>query len=423
MQFNKLGLLILDEEQRFGVEHKEKIKAMKTSVDVLTMSATPIPRTLHMALSGIRDISTITTPPVERMAVETFVVEENDALIADVITRELARGGQVYCVYNRVGSIDDFAARLHELIPNAKITVAHGQMSETALEDAVMTFANGETQVLVCTTIIENGIDIPNVNTLLVMDADKLGLSQLYQLRGRVGRSNRLAYAYFTYRRDKVLSEIAYKRLSSITEYSELGSGFKIAMKDLEIRGAGNLLGREQHGHMMKVGYDMYARLLRETVAELKGEKVEEKLNTEIEIEIEAYAPDTYIPLQSDRMTFYQQLAAAASLEEIDQVRKQLSDVYGAIPRQVDNLFTVARLKLLANNAGVVKVTVKPRRGEITFASRDKMMRKEVFEALSREGERATALSGSYGIAFTSLELQKSRIIETIMEFLKSIQT
>lgn len=422
--FNKLGLLILDEEQRFGVEHKEKIKTLKTSVDVLTMSATPIPRTLHMALSGIRDISTITTPPIERMAVETFVVEENEALIADVITRELARGGQVYCVYNRVQSIDAFAGKISELVPNAKITVAHGQMGEAALEDAVMSFAAGNTQVLVCTTIIENGIDIPNVNTLIVMDADKLGLSQLYQLRGRVGRSNRLAYAYFTYRRDKVLSEVAYKRLSSITEYSELGSGFKIAMKDLEIRGAGNLLGREQHGHMMKVGYDMYARLLRETVAELKGEKVEQKLNTEVEIEIEAYAPDTYIPLQSDRINFYQQLASCTSLEEIALVKTQLADVYGAIPRQVDNLFAVATLKLLANKAGVVKVSIKPARGEITFANRDKMMRKEVFEALSAAGERATALSGSYGIEFASRDfMQKSRLIDAVTDFLKSIQT
>ena len=422
--FNKLGLLILDEEQRFGVEHKEKIKTLKTSVDVLTMSATPIPRTLHMALSGIRDISTITTPPVERMAVETFVVEENEALIADVITRELARGGQVYCVYNSVQNIDAFAGKLSELIPNAKITVAHGQMGENALEDAVMNFAEGRTQVLVCTTIIENGIDIPNVNTLIVIDADKLGLSQLYQLRGRVGRSNRLAYAYFTYRRDKILSEVAYKRLSSITEYSELGSGFKIAMKDLEIRGAGNLLGREQHGHMMKVGYDMYARLLSETVAELKGEKVVEKLNTEIEIDVEAYAPDTYIPQQSDRMTFYQQLASCESLEEIEQIKAQLADVYGALPRQVDNLFAVARLKLLANKAGVVKVSIKPGRGEITFANRDKMMRKSVFEALSAASERVSALSDSYGIEFSSHDfLQKSRLLDAVTEFLQSIQS
>ena len=422
--FNKLGLLVLDEEQRFGVEHKEKIKTLKTNVDVLTMSATPIPRTLHMALSGIRDISTITTPPVERIAVETFVVEESDALLADVITRELGRGGQVFCVYNKVQSIDAFARNLSELVPAAKITVAHGQMDEVALEDAVMTFAEGKSDVLVCTTIIENGIDIPNVNTLIVVDADKLGLSQLYQLRGRVGRSSRLAYAYFTYRKDKILSEVAYKRLSSITEYSELGSGFKIAMKDLEIRGAGNLLGREQHGHMMKVGYDMYARLLKETVAELKGEKAEEKLNTEVEIDIEAYAPDSYIPLQSERMNFYRSLADCQSLEEIEQVRAQIAEIYGALPKSVDNLFAVAVLKLLANRAGIVKVVVRPARGELVFAGKQQMMRKCVFDTLLTFGERAEASSDSYAIVFASSDyLVKSRLMDTMREFLSSIQT
>ena len=423
VKFNKLGLLVLDEEQRFGVEHKEKIKALKTNVDVLTMSATPIPRTLHMALSGIRDISTITTPPVERIAVETFVVEESDALLTDVITRELARGGQVFCVYNKVQSIDAFARNLSELLPNAKITVAHGQMDEVALEDAVMTFSDGKSDILVCTTIIENGIDIPNVNTLIVVDADKLGLSQLYQLRGRVGRSNRLAYAYFTYRKDKILSDVAYKRLSSITEYSELGSGFKIAMKDLEIRGAGNLLGREQHGHMMKVGYDMYARLLKETVAELKGEKPPEKLNTEVEIDIEAYAPESYIPLQADRMNFYRSLADCQSLEEIEQLKHQIVEIYGALPKSVDNLFAVAVLKTLANNAGVVKVTVRPAHGELIFAGKQQMMRKAVFDALLAFGERATASSDSYGIVFASSDyLQKSRLMESMREFLLAIQ-
>ena len=422
--FNKLGLLVLDEEQRFGVEHKEKIKSLKTNVDVLTMSATPIPRTLHMALSGIRDISTITTPPALRMAVETFVVEESEALLVDVITREIARGGQVFCVYNKVQSIDAFARKLSELIPTAKLTVAHGQMSETALEDAVLSFANGNSDVLVCTTIIENGIDIPNVNTLVVMDADKLGLSQLYQLRGRVGRSNRLAYAYFTYRHDKVLSEVAYKRLSSITEYSELGSGFKIAMKDLEIRGAGNILGREQHGHMMKVGYDMYARLLAETVAELKGEKVKEKLTTDIEIDIDAYAPESYIPLQADRMTFYRNLADCANLEQVEQVRQQVQDIYGAMPKQVDNLFAVATLKLLANSAGVVKVVVRPAHGELLFANKDAMMKKEVFESLLSFGKRATVSSDSYGIVFASTDfLKKDRLMDALKEFLQSIQT
>lgn len=423
IKFARLGLLILDEEQRFGVEHKEKIKSLKTNVDVLTLSATPIPRTLHMALSGIRDISTITTPPMERMAVETYVVEESDALIADVITRELARGGQVFCVYNRVQTIERFAAKISDLVPNAKVIVAHGQMDENVLEDAVFSFSEGNGNVLVCTTIIENGIDIPNANTIIVCDADRLGLSQLYQLRGRVGRSNRLAYAYFTYQKDKILQEDAYKRLSSITEYSELGSGFKIAMKDLEIRGAGNILGREQHGHMMKVGYEMYARLLKETVAELKGEKPERKINTDLEIDIEAYAPDDYIQVQSERMDFYQQLASCQTSEEIDKVKTQLQEIYGAMPRPVENLLKVARLKLLANKAYVCKVSVKPGRGEITFADKESMMNKRVFDALNDSGDRVSASSGSYGIVFASSDyLQKFRLMDAIEEFLKKIQ-
>ena len=424
VKFNKLGLLILDEEQRFGVEHKEKIKALKTNVDVLTMSATPIPRTLHMALSGIRDISTITTPPVERIAVETYVVEESDALICDVITREIARGGQVFCVYNRVQSIDGYAARLSELLPDVRFTVAHGQMEETALEDAVMGFADGKSDVLVCTTIIENGIDIPNVNTLVVADADQLGLSQLYQLRGRVGRSNRLAYAYFMYRHDKILSETAYKRLSSITEYSELGSGFKIAMKDLEIRGAGNILGREQHGHIMKVGYDMYARLLKETIDELKGQKTEQKISTELQIDIDAYAPESYIPLQADRISFYRQLADCQSVQEIADVKQQLTDVYGVCPKSVLNLFAVATLKLLANSAGVSKVTVRPSHGELLFASKEKLMRKEIFDALAEQGNRAYIASDSYTVVFASTEfMQKERLVSALTDFLQSIAT
>lgn len=421
--FNRLGLLVLDEEQRFGVEHKEKIKTLKTTVDVLTLSATPIPRTLHMALSGIRDISTITTPPVERMAVETFVVEESEALVCDVITRELARGGQVYCVYNRVQSIDRFARQLGELVPSAQIIVAHGQMDENALEDAIFAFSEGRGNVLVCTTIIENGIDISNANTLIVCDADRMGLSQLYQLRGRVGRSNRLAYAYFMYRRDKILNEDAYKRLSSIMEYSELGSGFKIAMKDLEIRGAGNILGREQHGHMMKVGYDMYARLLKQAVAELRGEKTEQKINTDLDVSLEAYAPDDYIPVQTERMDFYQQLAGCETVAAIDALQKQLSEIYGAAPHQVENLFAVARLKLLANKAGVCKVSAKPGRGEITFADRDSMMNKTVFDALSEAGDRVAASSSGYSITFTSTDyLQKNRLIQAMQDFLSKIQ-
>ncbi len=423
VKFSRLGLLILDEEQRFGVEHKEKIKALKTNVDVLTLSATPIPRTLHMALSGIRDISTITTPPVERMAVETYVVEESDALIGDVIGRELARGGQVFCVYNKVKTIQQFAYKISQMVPTASIIVAHGQMEENELEDAVFAFSEGRFNVLVCTTIIENGIDIPNANTIVVFDADKLGLSQLYQLRGRVGRSNRLAYAYFVYQKDKILSEEAYKRLSSITEYSELGSGFKIAMKDLEIRGAGNILGREQHGHMMKVGYEMYARLLKEAVSELKGQKVEQKIETELEIDIAAYAPDDYIVAQNERMDFYQQLASCQTTEEIEKIRAQLQEIYGAIPVPVENLLKVALLKLLANKANVRKVSVKPGRGEITFANRDSMMNKRVFDALSESGDRVSASSGSYSLVFASTDyLQKHRLVAALEEFLRKIQ-
>ncbi len=419
--FDKLGLLVLDEEQRFGVEHKETIKNIKRNVDVLTLSATPIPRTLHMALSGIRDISTITTPPVDRMAVETFVVEESDALITDVIARELGRGGQVFVVYNRVQSIESFANKVSNLVPQAKIIVAHGQMSENELEDAVLSFAEGKGNVLVCSTIIENGIDIPNANTIIVVDADKLGLSQLYQLRGRVGRSDRLAYAYFLYKQDKVLSEVAYKRLASITEYSELGSGFKIAMKDLEIRGAGNILGREQHGHMVKVGYDMYARMLKETVAELKGEKPQQKIYTDVEVDIEAYASESYIPRQSDRMDFYQQLAACKDVSEIDKLQKQIVDVYGACPITVLNLFTVARLKVLANQVGISKVSVRVGKGEFTFATKEKMMRKEVFDALSAD-ERIQPLSGSYGVQFIAHDfLQKDRLLSSMFDFLNNV--
>lgn len=423
VQFAKLGLLVLDEEQRFGVEHKEKIKAIKTSVDVLTMSATPIPRTLHMALSGIRDISTITTPPVERMAVETFVSEQSDTLLADVITRELARGGQVYCVYNSVQTIDSFAHKLKEMLPDAKIIVAHGQMGETALEDAILAFSEGKGDVLVCTTIIENGIDIPNANTLIVTNADKLGLSQLYQLRGRVGRSNKLAYAYFLYKEDKVLSEVAYKRLSSITEYSELGSGFKIAMKDLEIRGAGNILGREQHGHMVKVGYDMYAKLLQEAIAELKGQPVEKAINTEIEIDIEAYAPDNYIPLQTERMDFYQQLAGCKTTQEIDKTKEQLQNVYGTMPRQVENLFSVATLKVLANSVGIAKVCVKVGKGELVFTSRERMFCKAVFDTLTEFGSGVSVSSSSYSLVFSSTDyIQKDRLMRAMLNFLQNLQ-
>ena len=307
--FKDLGLLVLDEEQRFGVEHKEKIKLLKTNVDTLTLTATPIPRTLHMSLSGIRQISVINTPPRKRLPVQTYVTEETDTLIKDVISREINRGGQAFILYNRVESIHTFAGRVQKLMPNLKITVVHGQMEERKMETNINAFYKGESDVLISTTLIENGIDLPRANTLVVIDADRLGLSTLYQLKGRVGRSDRLAYAYFTFKRDKVLTDTAYHRLNAIIEFAEMGSGIKIAMRDLEIRGAGNVLGVEQHGHMDKIGYELYSKLLR---AELDGE---EEVNLELDIRVSAFIPDSYIESNSSKMSAYKEIAEISSLQ------------------------------------------------------------------------------------------------------------
>lgn len=422
VHFDNLGLLVLDEEQRFGVEHKEKLKTIKKTVDVLTLSATPIPRTLHMALSGIRDISTITTPPVKRMPVETFVTEESDAMMRDIVLRELGRGGQVFFVYNRVETIDSFQKRLSQLLPDARIIVAHGQMAENVLEDSVYSFQQGKADVLLCTTIIENGIDIPNVNTLIVYDADNLGLSQLYQLRGRVGRGDKLAYAYFLYRQNKILNSDAYKRLSSIMQYTQLGSGFKIAMKDLEIRGAGNVLGREQHGHMMKVGYDMYARLLKEAVAEAKGQKDSYIPAAQMEVDLDAYAPEDYIAAQSERMEFYQELACAQDIEQLDKLRAQTEQVYGAIPKQLDNLFLVANLKVKATQAGITKVTVHHGRGELLFGSKELLLQKKVVDTVLASPNRYKFSSVGYEVVVEGKELvAKQRLLAAIDDFLQSV--
>ncbi len=423
VNFDRLGLLVLDEEQRFGVEHKEHIKDIKRKVDVLTLSATPIPRTLHMALSGIRDISTITTPPVARQPVATFVVEQSQALLKDVISREVGRGGQVFLLYNHVEGIDAFASHVQDIVPDCKLIVAHGQMKESMLEDNVYRFQQGQADVLICTTIIENGIDIPNANTIIVCDADCLGLSQLYQLRGRVGRGNRLAYAYFTYQEGKVLSDVAYKRLSSITEYSDLGSGFKIAMKDLEIRGAGNILGSEQHGHMVKVGYDMYARLLKEAVAELRGETVVEQQNVQMEIALDAYAPEDYVVSSTERMDFYQQLAACQTLAEIVALRDKIVAVYGSMPKQVVNLFVVAKLKVLALQAGIKSVTIKNTTATLEFIGKEQMMQKQVFDAVAEQGNRVTFAKDGYAVHFSSAEfMQKQRLFQSVEKFLQTLQ-
>src|SRR5699024_11194628 len=329
VKYKDLGLLIIDEEQRFGVTHKEKIKKLKENVDVLTLTATPIPRTLHMCLIGIRDMSVLEEAPMDRMPIQTFVMEYNEELVREAITRELARGGQVYYVYNRVNDIDEIANRVAKLVPEANVAFAHGQMREHQLEKIMYGFINGDIDVLVSTTIIETGLDISNANTMIVHDADQMGLSQLYQLRGRVGRSNRTAYAFLMYRRNKMLKEVAEKRLHAIREFTDLGSGFKIAMRDLEIRGAGNLLGAEQHGHMQAVGYDLYCKMLDEAVKEAKGIKQQEDFETAIDLELNAFIPPKYIPNEYQKLDVYKRIAAIESQEEYEDMQEELMDRFG----------------------------------------------------------------------------------------------
>ena len=352
VRFKDLGLLVLDEEQRFGVEHKEKIKNMRKNIDCLTMTATPIPRTLHMSLSGIRDISTIQTPPSERLPVQTYVVEETETLIRDACIRELSRGGQVFLLYNRVESIFSFAARIKQILPEARISVAHGRMDKTTLENAVLHFYGGESDILITTTIIENGIDLPNANTIIVVDSDKLGISQLYQLKGRVGRGSRLAHSYFTYKAERVMSENAAARLRAIMEFTELGSGYKLAMRDLEIRGAGNVLGAEQHGHMDKVGYELYSKLLKE---ELTGES---QTVAELDIRVNAYIPEGYIESSAGRLDSYKQIAGISTVADYKRVYASLRDTYGELPLAVENLLVIAALKSYATKFNVKKITL-----------------------------------------------------------------
>ncbi len=358
--FHDLGLLIVDEEQRFGVGHKEIIKNMKTTVDVLTLSATPIPRTLHMSMVGIRDMSILETPPEERFPVQTHVLEYADGLIRDAILRELSRGGQVYFLYNRVRSIEQFHARLKQLVPEARIAIAHGQMKENALEDVMMDFYDGTYDVLLCTTIIESGLDIPTANTLIVFDADRFGLSQLYQLRGRVGRSNRQAYAYFTVRPDRMISETAQKRLSAIREFTEFGAGFRIAMRDLEIRGAGNILGPEQHGHLSTVGYDMYCKLIEETIREVRGDiGTAADLDTRIELKVNAFLPADYVPDERQRMEIYKRISMLEDRAGREDIEEELVDRFGDTPEAVNNLLDIAHLKALCRRLGIIHVTHK----------------------------------------------------------------
>ena len=370
LKFKDLGLLIIDEEQRFGVQNKEKIKKLKENVDVLTLTATPIPRTLHMSLIGIRDMSVLEEAPNDRMPIQTYVMEYNDEMVREAIERESGRQGQVYYVYNRVEDIAEITGHIQKLVPDVTVEYAHGQMKEHQLERIMYDFINGEIDVLVSTTIIETGLDISNVNTMIIHDADHLGLSQLYQLRGRVGRSNRMAYAFLLYRRDKLLREVAEKRLAAIREFTDLGSGFKIAMRDLEIRGAGNLLGAEQHGHMEAVGYDLYCKMLNEAVKHLKGEMEEETFNTTMDLNVDAYIPDSYIPNEYQKLDIYKRVAAIENEEEMEDMLEELIDRFGDIPKKVETLLAVASLKAIAHSAYVTAVEQKGER--FTFSMYEK---------------------------------------------------
>ncbi|MGM7724472.1 transcription-repair coupling factor [Metabacillus sp. Hm71] len=405
VQYKDLGLLIIDEEQRFGVTHKEKIKQLKTNVDVLTLTATPIPRTLHMSMLGVRDLSVIETPPENRFPVQTYVVEYNGALVREAIEREMARGGQVFFLYNRVEDIERKAEEISMLVPDARVTYAHGKMTENELESVMLNFLEGEYDVLVSTTIIETGVDIPNVNTLIVNDADKMGLSQLYQLRGRVGRSNRVAYAYFTHRKDKVLTEVAEKRLQAIKEFTELGSGFKIAMRDLSIRGAGNLLGAQQHGFIDSVGFDLYSQMLKEAIEERQTDKPKEKaIEVEIDLQVDAYIPQEYISDGRQKIDMYKRFRSIDSLQELEELQEEMIDRFGEYPVEVDYLFQIAKIKVFAIQERVEHI--KQEKDVITLLIEEEASNKI-------DGHRLFELSNKYN-RIVGLGMEGSRLKLTV---------
>ena len=383
VEYHDLGLLVLDEEQRFGVEHKEKIKDKHRNVDVLTLSATPIPRTLNMSLSGIRDISVIETPPRDRLPIQTYVAEENDQLIKDVLNREIARGGQAFVIYNRVESIEEFASYIRKLMPNASVGVAHGQMNEKLLENVIDRLYNGVYNILVSTTLIENGINLPLANTMVVIEADRLGLSQLYQLRGRIGRSDRLSYAYLTYVKDKHLTDDAYKRLEAIKEFSQLGSGFKIAMRDLELRGAGNIFGKEQHGHIAKVGYDMFVKLLDEEVRDIKGEKLVKRSDVKLEVSLSAFISEDYIEDNEQRIAYYTQISELSTGSELKNILQSLEDGYGEVPEEVKNLCYLAYMRNLASEFSVQKIRINKYENVVFLDKKEEIIDKRLASVLS----------------------------------------
>lgn len=421
IQFQNLGLLIIDEEQRFGVTHKERLKQMKTNVDCLTLTATPIPRTLHMSMLGVRDLSVIETPPENRFPVQTYVVEFHEGLIREALERELNRGGQVYVLYNQVQSIRTMADRIARLVPEARIEVAHGQMGEDELERVMLDFLEGDIDILVTTTIIETGLDIPNVNTLIVNDADRLGLSQLYQLRGRVGRSNRIAYAYFTYQKDKVLTEVAEKRLQAIKEFTELGSGFKIAMRDLSIRGAGNLLGAEQHGFMNSVGFEMYSEMLSQAVRDIRGEKLKETVEPSIDLAVEAYLPDSYIPDTAQKISIYKKFKYVTSLTSADDLEEELEDRFGDLPDSVRNLLDVTRLKSLAIRCGIDSITQQGAETSLRFSPESTVpieYSKVIAAAMKHGGQPMKRPNGTFFVSFRTRGMKENELLKKLLVFM-----
>ncbi len=416
VKFKDLGLLIIDEEQRFGVAHKEKIKKLKENLDVLTLTATPIPRTLHMSLIGIRDMSVLEEAPNDRLPIQTFVCEYNEEMVREAIVREMARGGQVYYVYNRVNNIGDIAAQVAKLVPEANVAFAHGQMKEHELERIMFDFINGDIDVLVSTTIIETGLDISNAKTMIIHDSDNLGLSQLYQLRGRVGRSNRTAYAFLMYKRDKMLKEVAEKRLAAIKEFTDLGSGFKIAMRDLEIRGAGNLLGVRQHGHMEAVGYDMYCKMLNEAVKNLKGIPTITDFTTVIDLDVDAFIPGSYIVNETQKLDIYKRIAGIENGKERDDMKDELLDRFGEIPKSVDNLLRIALIRVAAHGLYMTEIKGKNERIAFTFRPDAAIDPAGIPGLLKKYGKDLTFTA--YGNPFFTYKYKKTGLVETDAELL-----
>ncbi len=419
IEFKNLGLLIIDEEQRFGVAHKEKIKQLKKDVDVLTLTATPIPRTLHMSLIGIRDMSVLEEPPMDRIPIQTYVMEYDEETVREAINRELRRGGQVYYVYNRVTDIAEVALRISKLVPEARVDFAHGQMSERELEQVMYGFINGEIDVLVSTTIIETGLDISNVNTMIIHDSDRYGLSQLYQLRGRIGRSNRTSYAFLMYRPNMVLRETAEKRLAAIREYTDLGSGFKIAMRDLELRGAGNLLGAQQHGHMNAVGYDLYCKMLSEAVKEAKGIHTMEDFETSVDLNIDAFIPDTYISNEFQKLDIYKRIAGIENQNDYDDMLEELLDRFGEPPKAVLNLLAIAKMKAMAHQAYVTEIKQTGKEIRITLYEKAKINPAGI-PALMDKYRRRLQFKTDKEPKF--LFLPQGKVVEALTEFAEELQ-